>query len=250
MHRRAEARAACLPNIGCTILQVVLAGCLIALKVLDVHLPEAGGFHPSVLSNATEHSRGSEHGLVLRPPSVQVAEPPSPPYLGASPPAPPPSAVASALAGCPTWAPALGFGGATAALVFASIGSAYGTGKAAMGISTIGVEYPEIVMKSMIPVVMAGVLGIYGLIIAVIIADGVKPFSSASRTHADYSAFTGFAHLASGLCCGLSGLASGCAIGIVGDAGVRAHAMQRKVYVGVRLPQRSNSHSTLDALCS
>lgn len=36
----------------------------------------------------------------------------------------------------------------------------------------MGVMKPDLVMKSIIPVVMAGVLGIYGLIIAVIIANG------------------------------------------------------------------------------
>ena len=35
----------------------------------------------------------------------------------------------------------------------------------------MGVMKPDLVMKSIIPVVMAGVLGIYGLIIAVIIAN-------------------------------------------------------------------------------
>lgn len=38
---------------------------------------------------------------------------------------------------------------------------------------------------------------------------------------ATYTLFDGFAHLASGLSCGLAGLAAGMAIGIVGDAGVR-----------------------------
>lgn len=37
----------------------------------------------------------------------------------------------------------------------------------------MGVMRPELVMKSIVPVVMAGVLGIYGLIIAVIISTGV-----------------------------------------------------------------------------
>uniref|UniRef100_A0A7S3ADR3 V-type proton ATPase proteolipid subunit n=1 Tax=Haptolina ericina TaxID=156174 RepID=A0A7S3ADR3_9EUKA len=136
---------------------------------------------------------------------------------------------------CPPWAPALGFGGAAAALVFASIGSAIGTGKAGMGISSIGVQNPEIVMKNIIPVVMAGVLGIYGLIVAVIIGNEVKPFSTGKGEFSDYSVFTGYAHLAAGLCCGLSGLAAGLVIGIVGDAAVRAVAMQPRVYVGMVL---------------
>jgi len=40
--------------------------------------------------------------------------------------------------------------------------------------------------------------------------------------------------LAAGLCCGLSSLAAGLAIGVVGDAGVRANA-QKDIFVGVIL---------------
>ena len=50
-----------------------------------------------------------------------------------------------------------------------------------------------------------------------------------------YSLYTGFAHLAAGLCCGLSGMAAGMAIGIVGDAGVRAVGQQEKLFVGMIL---------------
>merc|ERR1719326_1899791 len=92
----------------------------------------------------------------------------------------------------------------------------------------MGVMKPDLVMKSIIPVVMAGVLGIYGLIIAVIIANGVAPPAGGVT---QYSSFTGYAHLAAGLACGLSGMA----IGIVGDAGVRASAQQAKLYVGMVL---------------
>ena len=50
-----------------------------------------------------------------------------------------------------------------------------------------------------------------------------------------YTLFQGYAHLASGLTCGLSGLAAGMAIGIVGDAGVRANAQQPKLFTGMLL---------------
>ena len=52
------------------------------------------------------------------------------------------------------------------------LGAAYGTAKSGVGIASMGVMRPELVMKSIVPVVMAGVLGIYGLIIAVIISTG------------------------------------------------------------------------------
>ena len=51
----------------------------------------------------------------------------------------------------------------------------------------------------------------------------------------DYTANAAYAHLASGLCCGFSSLAAGLAIGIVGDAGVRANAQQDKIFVGMIL---------------
>jgi len=67
-------------------------------------------------------------------------------------------------------APFFGFMGAMSAVVFACMGAAYGTAKAGVGIASMGVMRPELVMKSIVPVVMAGVLGIYGLIMAVIIS--------------------------------------------------------------------------------
>jgi len=60
------------------------------------------------------------------------------------------------------------------------MGAAYGTAKSGVGIASMGVMRPELVMKSIVPVVMAGVLGIYGLIIAVIIStNSASPRGSA-----------------------------------------------------------------------
>merc|ERR1712176_1157278 len=116
-----------------------------------------------------------------------------------------------------------GYMGAASALVFANLGSAYGTAKAGVGIMSMGVMNPNLVMKNIIPVVMAGILGIYGLIVAVILNGTIKPETDPSSdcTNAD-ACFTygaGFKSLAAGLCCGISGLGAGMAIGIVGDAG-------------------------------
>lgn len=126
-------------------------------------------------------------------------------------------------------APFFGFMGAAGALVFSCMGAAYGTAKSGVGIASMGVMRPELVMKSIVPVVMAGVLGIYGLIIAVIISQQINPKDK------PYTMFDGYAHLASGLACGLAGLAAGMAIGIVGDAGVRANAQQPRLFVGMIL---------------
>lgn len=59
--------------------------------------------------------------------------------------------------------------------VWLGMGAAYGTAKSGVGVASMGVMRPELVMQSIVPVVMAGVLGIYGLVIAVIISTGINP---------------------------------------------------------------------------
>ena len=179
--------------------------------------------------------------------------------------------------------------GCASALVFANLGAAYGTARSGVGLCSMGVMSPGLVMKNIIPIVMAGILGIYGLIVAVIIQGGgeflitvfqrfflclgscsfsslvfltfalfffflssiMPPFPPPPLFHlrfvlpiaAQIPAMTnyneamnqGYKLFAAGLCCGLSCLAAGFAIGITGDAGVRAVGQQNLMYVGVIL---------------
>ena len=62
-----------------------------------------------------------------------------------------------------------GFMGVSSALVFCNLGAAYGTAKAGVGIASMGIMHPSEVMKNIVPVIMAGLLGIYGLIVAAIL---------------------------------------------------------------------------------
>lgn len=62
-----------------------------------------------------------------------------------------------------------GFMGVACALVFANLGAAYGTAKSGVGIASMGVLKPDLIIRAVIPVVMAGILGIYGLIVSVIL---------------------------------------------------------------------------------
>jgi V-type H+-transporting ATPase proteolipid subunit len=73
---------------------------------------------------------------------------------------------------------------------------------------------------------MAGIIGIYGLVVSVLISDGLKQ---------QLPLYTGFIQLGAGLSVGLAGLAAGFAIGIVGDAGVRGTAQQPRLFVGMIL---------------
>ena len=70
-------------------------------------------------------------------------------------------------------APFFGFLDVAVVLVFSCMGATYGTAKSGVGVASMGVMRSKLVMKLIIPVVMARVLGIYGLIIAIIISiDG------------------------------------------------------------------------------
>jgi len=131
------------------------------------------------------------------------------------------------MADAPIYAPFFGVMGATSAMVFAAMGAAYGTAKSGTGIAAMSVMRPELIMKSIIPVVMAGILAIYGVVVAVLIAGQL--------TDKGYTLFKGFLHLGAGLSVGLAGLAAGYAIGIVGDAGVRGTAQQPRLFVGMIL---------------
>merc|ERR1719454_1918044 len=96
---------------------------------------------------------------------------------------------------CDPYSSFFGFMGVTIATMFSNLGAAYGTAKSGVGISSMGVMRPDMVMRSIIPVVMAGVFGIYGLITAVIINGKME-----SDT---YSAYSGYAHLGAGLTVGM-----------------------------------------------
>ena len=89
-----------------------------------------------------------------------------------------------------------GWGGAALALTLANIGSAYGTAKSGMGIASMAVTRPHLAFKSIGPAARA---------------------------------------LCAGLVCGLSQLAAGYAIGIVGEHGVKCFAMNEQIFVALIL---------------
>ncbi|EAA32182.2 hypothetical protein GE21DRAFT_7762 [Neurospora crassa] len=128
---------------------------------------------------------------------------------------------------CPVYAPFFGAMGCTAAIVFTCLGASYGTAKSGVGIAAMGVLRPDLIVKNIVPVIMAGIIGIYGLVVSVLISDAL--------TQDHYALYTGFIQLGAGLAVGLAGLAAGFAIGIVGDAGVRGTAQQPRLFVGMIL---------------
>lgn len=127
---------------------------------------------------------------------------------------------------CPVYAPFFGSMGCVCAIVFTCFGSAYGTAKAGVGVCATGVLRPDLIVRNIVPVVMAGIIGIYGLVVSVLVANDLSQ---------NLALYTGLIQLGAGLSVGLAGLAAGFAIGIVGDAGVRGTAQQPRLYVGMIL---------------
>ncbi|KAL4942247.1 hypothetical protein BDV06DRAFT_211983 [Aspergillus oleicola] len=151
--------------------------------------------------------------------------------------------------------PFFGSLGCTSAIVFTCFGAAYGTAKAGVGVCSMGVLRPDLIVKNIVPVVMAGIIGIYGLVVSVLVANNLSQ---------KVPLYTALVQLGAGLAVGLAGLAAGFAIGIVGDAGVRGTAQQPRLYVGMILilifaevlglyglivALLMNSRATLDAQC-
>ncbi|KAG8341934.1 putative ATP synthase subunit C [Trypanosoma vivax] len=119
--------------------------------------------------------------------------------------------------------------GVAAALVFANLGSAYGAAKSGVGLAHLGLTSPEKIMRGIVPVVMAGILGIYGLIVAVIINNNIS-----TGLHS-YSIFSANMHLGAGMAAGLASLAAGLSIGVVGDTATRAYGKQDQTFVAMVL---------------
>ena len=60
------------------------------------------------------------------------------------------------------------------AMTLSNFGTAYGTAKSGVGIASMAVTRPDLAFKSIVPIIMAGILSIYGLILAVLISQNVK----------------------------------------------------------------------------
>ncbi|KAJ5198843.1 ATPase F0/V0 complex subunit C [Penicillium cf. griseofulvum] len=114
--------------------------------------------------------------------------------------------------------PFFGALGCASAIIFTTFGAAYGTAKSGVGICSSGILRPDLIVKSIamrekmkyessanksldiVPVVMAGILGIYGLVVSVLIANNLVQ---------RVPLYTGLLQLGAGLSVGLCGLAAG-----------------------------------------
>ena len=120
-----------------------------------------------------------------------------------------------------------GWMGVAMAMGFSNFGTAYGTAKSGMGIASLSVTRPHLAFKSIIPIIMAGILSIYGLIIAVLLGGNINTKLE--------SGYQGFMTLAAGLLSGFSNVAAGYAIGLTGERGVKYYAINEEIFVALIL---------------
>jgi ATP synthase proteolipid subunit len=143
---------------------------------------------------------------------------------------------------CGPHAPLFGFVGVIVAVGAPCLGVAYAVSKLSIAIATVGTTclQPDLMTRSILPVVMAELLAIYGLIVAIIIISNREHFlklaffnmcnaltkslllrctyfavsnAAPNASFTRYPTFNGYAHMCAGFCVGLSGLASAVTIG-------------------------------------
>ncbi|KAJ1503266.1 v-type proton ATPase 16 kDa proteolipid subunit 2 [Coelomomyces lativittatus] len=129
---------------------------------------------------------------------------------------------------CPDDAKFWGLGGCALAMILTAFGASFGTAKVGSSIAMMGTFKPDLVMRSLVPVVMAGIVCVYGLIVSVVIAQRLNPTSL-------YPSINGYLHFCSGCTVGLAGLAAGYAIGVSGNACVKAFSLNSKMFIGMVL---------------
>ncbi|KAI1355622.1 V-type ATPase [Xylaria sp. FL0043] len=127
---------------------------------------------------------------------------------------------------CPVYASFFGAMGCAASIIFTVIGASYGTAKSAGAIFSSGIIRPDRLMQNTLCAIMAQILSIYGLVSSVIMQGDIEE---------KMPLYQGFMQFGAGIAVGLCGLAAGFAIGIVGDAGVRASTQQPRLYIGMVL---------------
>ena len=115
-------------------------------------------------------------------------------------------------------------------MTMSNLGTAYGTAKSGMGIASMSVTRPDLAFKGMIPIIMAGILSIYGLIVAILICQNVRQ-GEEGRSGPAIAAKA----LTAGLCCGISQVGAGYAIGLVGEQGVKSYGMNEAIFMALIL---------------
>lgn len=128
---------------------------------------------------------------------------------------------------CPAWTPFIGFLGILCGIVLSCAGSAIGTAKCGIGLCSASVINKSVIVRALIAPIMAGIIGIYGLVFSIVVMSNIIPQY--------YHMKTAWSNFSGGICVGVCGLAAGATIGIAGQYGIIAFAKSPELFIGLTL---------------